>query len=425
LVIAGAKMIGVPHYAVSPICATLLVLVFARLCRDVAGPLGAVVGAALLAVNSFFLLNGASYYSHIPTALFATLYVLYGLRYLDSPSRWSALIAGGALGAVGITRPYSAILFALPFAAEVFIRSRREDRSMTIWFIVGGLPFLIGLMAYNFAITGDPFLVVTHWGYPLGKLGFHSRDVDGTHEANLLDTSVMALARMGELAEWTAPLIVYLYAFATFEKFSARTFRFYDFIFPTFIAGYLLFPTMGGDRYGPRYYFEAYPFLILTIVTAMTPYLRSSTELIKTRILSYALAMQVVLACIIAPIHLYNYHRIVNGRMELYDAVRDEKLSHAVVVIRALSGSILPMPFMDLTRNGINPIEADVIYAIDKPDSWWLYATGHDHEAAKSDQKSSEELVHAKSLEELVHAFPDRTFYEFTQSGLHRLASPM
>ena len=34
------------------------------------------------------------------------------------------------------------------------------------------------------------------------------------------------------------------------------------------VLSYLFFPNMGGNRYGPRYYFDAYPFLVLTVVSA-------------------------------------------------------------------------------------------------------------------------------------------------------------
>ena len=243
-------------------------------------------------------------------------------------------------------------------------------------------------------------------------------DVAGD-EANLRDTSVMAVRRMIEIAEWTAPLIVLLYAFAASRKIASRTFRFYDFIFPMFVAGFLLFPTMGGNRYGPRYYFEAYPFFVLTIVSAVVPYLTSKADSIKAGFLAGALMLQVVLACIIAPIQVYENHRIVNERMALYDAVRDQKISHAVVIVRAGTGSILPVAPLDLTRNGIDPVEAEVIFAVNQFDQGWYYATGR--EAPKGDM----------SLEELIHAFPDRAFYVFEQSGgkgpaqLHRLALPM
>ena len=413
LLLAAGKFISIPSYAVSPICAVLLVLVAARLYGDVAGPLGGVIGTALLAISSFFLINGASYFSHIPTALFATLFVLYGLRYSDNPTISSGLIVGSTLGAAGMIRPYSAVLLVAPFAVELLVRKQYQFKMLAA-IVIGVLPLVVALLGYNWAITGNPFLSVTSWGYPLFKLGFHSDNFLGPG-ANLLDTLVMAIKRLGDLGLWTSPLLVPLYFLALYKKTASRNFRFYDFIFPMFIAGYLILPSMGGNRYGPRYYFEAYPFLVLTIVSAITPYLMAKLEDIKANFLGIVLAT-LILSCVMIPINVYATHRIVNDRMQLYDAVRDAKLSNAVVILLARSGSISPMLEMDLTRNGINVRDADVIFALGRSDPAWRYATGQ--EPMEIDLK----------LAKLIQAFPGRDFYVFEKSGaaeqatLHKLA---
>ena len=396
LMLAAAQFIAIPPYAVAPICAALMILVAARLYRKVAGRFGAVVGIALMTVNAFFLLNGASYFSHISTALFATFFVFYGLQYLENPTVRSSLIAGSALGAVGLIRPYSAVLFAVPFAIELLVR-RRYQFKMVIWIIVAVLPFVVALLAYNWAITGNPFLLVVNWGYPLLRLGLYPRDLLGD-EVDLRNTSVMAVTRLGELALWTSPMLVCLYFVALYKKSISRNFGFYDFIFPMFIVGYLLMPAVGDNRYGPRYYFEAYPFLVLTIISAVRPYFTSKLENIFPGTVLAAL----VFSCVMIPIHVYENHQIVNERMKLYDAVSDAKLSHAVVILPTKSGSTLEM---DLTRNGINPRDADVIFALDRSNPAWLYATGH--EAAEGDLKS----------QELIDTFPNRNFYVYEQSS--------
>jgi hypothetical protein len=404
LILAAGKFAAVPPYAVSPICAVALLLAAARLYETVGGPLAAAGGAVLLAFNAFFILNGASYFPHIATALFGTLFVLYGLRYLDKPTISSSVMVGATLGAVGIMRPYSAILFAAPFGVEWLLRRRYQLRTVP-WIAIAGLPFFAGLLANNWAITGDPLVFVQHWGNPLERLGLHPRDALGD-EFSLLDTSATALRRLEELAMWTSPMLLLLYLFAACEKIRSRTLRFYDFAFPMFVVGYILYPQvfLDDNRYGPRYYFEAYPILVLTIVSAVIPYLRSKPDKIGANVAGVALAAA-VFSCLMFPIHLYENHRVVDERMVLYDLARDEKLTHAVVVLRSGTGIVARMAPLDLTRNGINVRDANVIYALSRSYSGWLLQTGQ--EADDSDL----------NLAELFAAFPDRDFYAFEEYG--------
>lgn len=400
LIVACAKFIAIPAYAVSPICAVLLVLVAARLYGEAAGPLAAIVGIVLLAINPFFLLNGASYFPHISAALFGTIFTLYGLRYLDSPKISSALIVGSALGAVGTIRPYSAVLFAIPFGVEWLLR-RHYDFKTVVWIVVAGLPFLAGLLAYNWAITGNPLLFVQHWGYPLIRLGIHPRDELG-NELNLFDTSLITTQRLAEFALWTSPMLILLFLFAGYQKVISRTLRFYDFVFPMFVAGYVLFPQVAllDNRYGPRYYLEPYPILVLTIVSGLLPYLSSRLDRKASTVIGVGLAAS-IFACLMLPVYLIENRRVVDERMAPYDLVRDAKISHAVVVLQTGSGTIAPMEPMDLTRNGINVRDADVIFALSRTNGAWLEETGQD-----TDEESL-------NLIELLQAFPDRNFYAF------------
>ena len=79
---------------------------------------------------------------------------------------------------------------------------------------------------------------------------------------------------MGELAVFTSPLLLLGYFAAFAWKAIRRRLSFFDFIFPVTVAAFLLIAFDGGNRYGPRYYFEAYPFLVLTVVSALVPVLQ-------------------------------------------------------------------------------------------------------------------------------------------------------
>ncbi len=260
LILAGVTSLHLPSFVAAPALALLLILVFSRLTYLLVGPAAALLGAALLTCCPFFLLNGASYFSHVPTALFAILFVLCGVRFLRTGSYLWALLTGVALGAVGVIRPYTVFSLLVPYTVELLMMGRRRHYLRIPLVIVGGMPFLAGLLLYDDAVTGTPLLTAESWALPQLHLGLHPMDEDGT-PLSLMTTSRNALRELFELAQWTSPLLCLLYLIAGLWKCYRLQIAFYDFIFPILVLSYLFFPNLGGNRYGPRYYFDAYPFL--------------------------------------------------------------------------------------------------------------------------------------------------------------------
>jgi hypothetical protein len=171
---------------------------------------------------------------------------------------------------------------------------------------------------------------------------------------------------MTDFANWTSPLLLLAYIAAFAWKVVRRNISFFDFIFPMTLAAFLLIPFEGGNQYGPRYYFEAYPFFILTIVSALAPLLQN-----KARPRWAAFATCLVLAHLIwsAAATAFLGRLIserVNERMDLYHQVRVQGLHNAVVIVHSGTGRSPPLSPMDLTRNGL-VIDGDVIYALDIP----------------------------------------------------------
>jgi hypothetical protein len=143
-----------------------------------------------------------------------------------------------------------------------------------------------------------------------------------------------------------------------------RRLSFFDFIFPVTVAAFLLVPWNGGNRYGPRYYFEAFPFLVLTIVSALVPLLQNGARP-RWAASAVCLVFAHVPWCIAVALFLGLLFRgIVDERRDLYDQVRAQGLHNAVVVIHSGTGRLRSFTPMDLTRNGL-AIDGDVIYALD------------------------------------------------------------
>jgi hypothetical protein len=298
----------------------------------------------------------------MPAALVGILAVLYGVRFLKTGSTPSALGAGAAVGFLCTVRPFSAVLIAIPCAIELLRRAGSMHYKRLAWFFLGSLPFITGFFFYNNAVTGSPLLEPISWGYPKLHLGLQPVDDWGNH-VPLLHTAGFAIIRFMELAQWTSPLFWLLYAASALWKLGRRRLAFYDFVFPLFVLGYLLFPSMGDNRYGPRYYFEAFPFMVLTVISATTSWLAACRNESRRSAMVGVLVGAIIMGLAGYPALAYKFRGVVNARMELYDLANKSWLSNAIVLIPSHIGGMEPA---DLTRNGID-LSQSVLYALDQP----------------------------------------------------------
>jgi hypothetical protein len=134
---------------------------------------------------------------------------------------------------------------------------------------------------------------------------------------------------------------------------------------PLTIFFFLFFPGEGGNQYGPRYYFEAWPLAILTMLKAMDPLLFGSDQRDSTRWISSAVVASILFQLSYLPPRFEREHRVVEERQALYNEVEKAGLKSAIVIIASNVGSIRPMVPEDLLRNGLNVSERAVIYARD------------------------------------------------------------
>jgi hypothetical protein len=125
------------------------------------------LGAALtLAATPFFLFNAASYFSHVSVSLAALIFAYFGARFLASAKAIDAVLMGGALGVIGLTRYYSSVLFFGSFLIFLLCTRRRKQLLVFLWIFLGAAPFLATLLFYQHAITGHALQTVLQWGHP-------------------------------------------------------------------------------------------------------------------------------------------------------------------------------------------------------------------------------------------------------------------
>jgi hypothetical protein len=252
---------------------------------------------------------------------------------------------------MGLTRTQNAVIFAAPFAIALAIKPDR--RSGLLWFLLGGAPFLAAFLWFNGAVTGDPLLTVQH---AKGNEPF---------SAPSLETARQMLRRFAALFNWTSPILVFGFAIAFLAAFRRRQVEFSDWIMPVTVGAFLLYGAYGGNQYGPRYYFEAWPFALLTILKIVDPMLFDAKRSTGADWLSSALVASLLFAIAYVPVHLQREHRVVMERQEIYTQVQRAGLTNALVLIASDVGVIRPIFAEDLVRNGLHIGEQEVIYAHD------------------------------------------------------------
>ena len=106
-----------------------------------------------------------AYYAHLPTAglCFAALAVLLRAREAAVPR--SLGFASGALAGAAVLFESTAVLCPLVLAGALALDTR--GRRILPAFILGGLPWIGVLGAYNASVTGSPFeMLLTHYNNP-------------------------------------------------------------------------------------------------------------------------------------------------------------------------------------------------------------------------------------------------------------------
>lgn len=374
VLLSTAYFFDFPPFLVNPVLGLLTLVVFYFFARRFYGEQVALWSLVALALSSFYIFNSASFFSHTSCALFAVSFVFCIYVYFEKHKPVYAVGAGFFLGMIVITRYYTALLLFIPFLIYILYHFRTRSIFTFLWIALGSVPCITFLLWYNYAITGNPIIPVTMWAYQDEGLGF----VRGHSFVKGIEHIIRWIFMF---FYWCSPALLILYFTGLFSKIkdpAARLTRPEDYFFILLIAGYFFYYQIGGNQYGPRFFFEALPFLILFVVNRIFLYRKKLALALFTAGLVYAVVK--------IPFIAYREHRIVEERNDLYRAVQENKVSNAVVFVSSHTGVIRTMPMGDLTRNDVD-YKNDVLYALD--------------------------------LEErnviLMQYYPDRTFYKYTK----------
>lgn len=186
-------------------------------------------------------------------------------------------------------------------------------------------------------------------------------------------------ANLGRLFLWTFPGLPLLAVWGLWNQRSRPETWLMASSTVLLIAGYSLYPSDGGNQYGPRFYFESAGFLAVLGAFGLLHLQRTLALPDRLRILLAILLATAVLGQFTW--HSRSVEQQIEDRMTLFRLVQQRRIDHAIVFVNAPSGD---MTQGDLIRNapGTPP---DVLFA------WDLGPRNH----------------------ELLTAFPDRVPYRF------------
>lgn len=343
--LAAAGKAGLPFWLVNPILGAGLIVATYALARREAGEDAARLATMALALSPFTVFSAASYFSHVLTALLLVAFWLAcSHRAAGGGPAW-ALGAGVALSLAFATRPFTTALCGAPALLSLLARRGRHAPGDAAMMALAALPAVAVVMGYNHATTGDSFTFTAAWLDAGERIGFRS-----VQEAV---KSVLYSARYGgELMLWGPPAALALLAAAPRIRPAAGG-DYLAWAFPCLALGYLFYARDAGNRYGPRYWFEAYPALLIWAARRGGPLERK------------ALGVG-VLACLPALAALsWRERAVVTERRDAYRQVEEMGLSNAVLFFGTGTGARRPMAPGDLTRNDSRVATAPLVYAKD------------------------------------------------------------
>jgi hypothetical protein len=219
------------------------------------------------------------------------------------------------------------------------------------WIFLGAAPIAVLFLMYNSMAFGGAFSTGYSWQQE-GPLALR---------LSLLHGLWVTMERVLELANWTSLIFLLLYTAALIYLLRLKSLRFYDYFFPVVVFGFSLFLVDGGNRYGPRYLFDAYPFMVLTTVAGVERFITHHSGF-WAKFARHGLWVTCLYSACALPFTALHVNRIVTERQDLYRLVQEMRLNNAIVIVKSTTSPLSPMSIKDLTRNPPT-LQAPVLYA--------------------------------------------------------------
>ncbi|CCQ33924.1 Dolichyl-phosphate-mannose-protein domain containing protein [Halorhabdus tiamatea SARL4B] len=176
---ALGELLGGYRLALPAIAAGILAGV-AGVVREVFDRRTGLLAAAFVLTSPLFLLDTATFLPYAPTTLLNLAFAFAYLRADRTDGRRWAAAAGVAIGLAFFARPYTAVLFAVPFVVHACWTLTRDWRTALPRQAATAALGLVGValtLGYNAAVTGSALTFPYEAFAPLDGLGFGHREL--------------------------------------------------------------------------------------------------------------------------------------------------------------------------------------------------------------------------------------------------------
>ena len=280
LMLAPAVGLGVP-WLLPPLLGAACVALVYMLGREVYGARTGLIAATLLAVSPFFLMTASNFMSHNTAALFLLAAVLSLHRSEKQPVLYG-ILCGVFVGLLFNTRPLTGLIVAIPLGAMLLLgllqaRLSRKDALIRIAATAaGGLAMLLLYFGYEYLTSGAVLSLADNQtgDEVFGFSGEHSLARGLSNE--LAQLSFLVLVAHNWPVELGLALALLPFALLTRRRWD----WFLGALCLCLIGAYTLY-AINGIMHGPRFWYEALPFLMLLTARGIEVLAASLTTLVS------------------------------------------------------------------------------------------------------------------------------------------------
>ncbi len=354
LALAAARAIGIPPWLLNPLIGTATLLLVWGLGESLHGPRTGVLAAAMTAVSGFFIFNAASFFSHTFCGALLVLASCCAARSSRAPT-FCSLLVGFLIGWAVVTRYFTGVVCGIAVVALLVSHVGTRPRRAVMLVMVGGLPWVVFLLSYNHALSGTAWRITTTdatvslWF----AHGFALRGLD------------MLATQLLQFLLWTPPAL--LAAYLWYLRRGDRDVRrgAIDWLFVATAVLLIFYVNRGGNQYGPRFYYEAFLFMVVYVAANLfrADTLQQADR--GTRTLFAAIVVSIAAAPLVLALHGWQARTVIAERNQLFTRAAANGLSNAVVLVSGRVGTARSMDARDLTRNGID-YSPSVLFALDR-----------------------------------------------------------
>jgi hypothetical protein len=318
---------------------------------------------AMVLLCPFTIFNGASLFSHILASVATAGICYFQIQDDVDPSFWRKASIGALMSVLLVTRTDAFLIVAAVFAIDRLAVRRLNVLSDAVAFLLGALPISAVWLVYNWRVTGNPLLITMLWAFP-------EQQTFGISDLRFALRIAVNMAALLLVFAGVVPTL--LYAAAIYSRLQRRSFRFYDLLLPAAVLFFLFYPHSPGHQYGPRYWYFAWPSIVLTIGPEFST-AGGVVRIIGRRLSVTSLANKQLYVFAGFTIGFAMFLRMyIDERRSLYTVQVPE--TPAIVLVANSPFDLIPWqihPFwvgaMELTRNGLD-YDSKVLYGRDKPD---------------------------------------------------------